>query len=195
MPVALGFRVKSGYAIAVALSGSQSSPTAVFRRTVDLSDPAVPATRQPYHAAMGTAREDPREIARLTKIVSQCARHSISRLLKSDELQHQRCCGARLVVGSLIDPARVGNPHIRAHASEGRLFRTVLEEALGDRHIRCGIVVDKTLSQDAARMLGRSEAEIMRQLADVGKTLGSPWRGDEKAAALAAWMTLTEVKL
>jgi hypothetical protein len=183
--------VKSGYAIAVALAGPRSSPTPVFRCIVDLSDPDVPATRQPYHAGMGTAQEDAREIARLTKIVSRCARNSIGRLLGSEELAHRKCCGASLVVGSVIDPARVGNPHIRAHASEGRLFRTALEEALGDRHVRCGVVLDKLLSQEAARTLGRSDAEIGRQLAAVGKMLGSPWRGDEKSAALAAWMTLT----
>ena len=38
---------------------------------------------------------------------------------------------------------------------------------------------------------GSDGREVLRQLADVGRTLGSPWRGDEKSAALAAWMTLT----
>jgi hypothetical protein len=34
-----------------------------------------------------------------------------------------------IVVGSIIDPATIANPHIRAHAQEGQLFRTVVETA------------------------------------------------------------------
>ena len=44
MTIALGFRVKSGYAIAVALRGPASAPTVVARRVDQLSDPAVPET-------------------------------------------------------------------------------------------------------------------------------------------------------
>jgi len=37
---AIGFRVKSGYAIAVVLEGSRRSPAAVSRHIVQLCDPA-----------------------------------------------------------------------------------------------------------------------------------------------------------
>jgi len=39
----LGFRVKSGHAIAVALGGSASAPVVIARLVVGLSDPAEPA--------------------------------------------------------------------------------------------------------------------------------------------------------
>jgi hypothetical protein len=189
-PVALGFRVKSGYAIAVGLTGSKGAPLPLFRRVVDLSDPKVPATRQPYHAGMGTAQQDEREIARLRVMVAHAAKQSVSELLPVSESAPRSCGGATLVVGSVIDPALVANPHIRAHASEGRLFRTVLEEALAERHIPCHVVLEKSLAQEAGKALGRSDRQIRRQLADFKQVLGSPWRGDEKAAALAAWITL-----
>lgn len=54
--LALGFRVRSGYAIAVALSRSASAPRVLARRIVELSDPAVPETRQPYHRLLHLAR-------------------------------------------------------------------------------------------------------------------------------------------
>ena len=44
----LGFRIKSGYAIAVVLTGSRQAPVALARRVVELSDPEVAETRQPY---------------------------------------------------------------------------------------------------------------------------------------------------
>jgi len=52
--MALGFRVKSGYAIAVALRGPAASPSVVARTIVELSDPEVAETRQPYHHGFST---------------------------------------------------------------------------------------------------------------------------------------------
>src|SRR2546428_13079722 len=112
---AIGFRIKSGYAIAIVLAGSAKSPTVVGRRIVELSDPAVAETKQPYHDGFGTENEDPREIARRVKIIERCATKSVAALLKETSGAKR----AGLVVGSLIDPQQAGNPHILAHATEG----------------------------------------------------------------------------
>jgi hypothetical protein len=123
--IAVGFRVKSGFAIAVTVEGPASAPSAVSRRVIEMSDSAVPETRQPYHDGLFRTEEDAGEIARRVKIVKRCAAKSIAALLKDTGATR-----AGLIVGSLIEPEKVGNPHIRAHASEGQLFRTVLVEAL-----------------------------------------------------------------
>ena len=188
-PVALGFRVKSGYAIAVALGGPASAPAAVSRHVVELSDPDVADTRQPYHDGFYTHEEDARTIARRVRIIERVAKRSVTALLKDERLAG--CRGAGLVVGSVIDPAKVGNPHIRAHASEGRLFRTVLESALQSHGITCEVIVEKQLAAKAAAGLKRRDAEIKKALAGFGKTLGGPWRADEKAASVAAWLVLS----
>jgi hypothetical protein len=180
--VALGFRVKSGFAIAVVLRGPVSGPHILARRIVELSDPAVPETRQPYHDGFYKQQDDPRELVRRTTIVKRCAARAVAALLKDDCFGDLRCRGAGLVVGSVIDPAKVGNLHIRAHASEGQLFRTVLAEALKPHGIRCDISVEKMLAEKAAKRLKRSKAEIARTIAALGKTLGGTWRADEKAA-------------
>jgi hypothetical protein len=190
MKLALGFRVKSGYAIAVALSGPASAPRILARRLVQLSDPAVPETRQPYHDGFYKQQDDPRELARRTAIVKRCAKRAVTALLKDDRLGGQQCRAAGLVVGSVIDPATVGNLHIRAHASEGQLFRTVLVEALKPHGIVCDVTVEKTLAEKAAKRLKQSNAKITRTVAALGKTLGDTWRADEKAACTAAWMAL-----
>jgi hypothetical protein len=190
---ALGFRVKSGYAIAVVLSGPARAPSAVARRVLELSDPDVVETRQPFHAGMGRAEEDRREIARRVRIIERCARRSLAALMKDDWNASPRPgdrIRAGLVVGSLIDPADVANPHIRAHANEGRLFRAVLEEELRSHGIPCDVVVEKHLAARATKDLGRSAREVQRTLADFGRSLGSPWRAEEKAAATAAWLVL-----
>jgi len=187
---ALGFRVKSGHAIAVALAGDVTSPAPLARAVIALSDPAIDATKQPYHAGFGEEQTDAPTIARLTKIVERCAARSIDELLKTDRLTGHSCRGAALVVGSVIDPRQVGNPHIRAHAHEGRLFRTVLEDALRANRVDCRILVEKTLAAAAAKELGRRTGDITRMVGAFGRTLEGPWRAEEKAAATAAWIAL-----
>jgi len=184
--IAVGFRVKSGFAIAVTLEGPASAPSAVSRRVIEMSDSAVPETRQPYHDGFYRTEENAREIARRVKIVKRCATQSIAALLKDTGATR-----AGLIVGSLIDPEKVGNPHIRAHASEGRLFRTVLEDALTSRGVRCEVIVEKQLPARSSEGLRRPAREIARTLDGFGKILGTPWRADEKAAATAAWLSLT----
>jgi len=184
--IAVGFRVKSGFAIAVTLEGPAAAPSAVSRRVIEMSDSAVPETRQPYHDGFFRNEEDAREIARRVKIVKRCATQSIAALLKDTGATR-----AGLIVGSLIEPEKVGNPHIRAHASEGRLFRTVLQDALTSRGVRCEVIVEKQLPARSAAGLQRPAREIVRTLDGFGKALGSPWRADEKAAATAAWLALT----
>jgi hypothetical protein len=157
---------------------------------VELSDPAVEATRQPFHDGFGTAQANQAEIARLVKMIQRRARQSIDALLRDERFLGRDCCGAALVVGSVIDPATVANPHIRAHANEGRLFRTVVAQALEAREIHCAVVVEKKLGAESARALRFNEAGIASTVQRFGRTLGSPWRVEEKAAATAAWMAL-----
>lgn len=187
---AIGLRVKSGRAIAVILKGPLESPVGVGRRVVELCDPDVAETRQPYHSGMGRAEEDPGTIAKRVELIERAASASVSRLAAT-----LGECSAALVVGSVIEPASVGNPHIRAHANEGRLFRTVLEQALAARGIKTFVIVEKELAEAARRRLGASDREVERRMTELGKALGKPWRSDEKAAATAAWIVLADYNL
>jgi hypothetical protein len=188
--VALGFRVKSGYAIAVVVTGPALTPSAIARRVVELSDPDDAETRQPFHRGFYHEEEDAREIARRVKIVERCARQSVTALLKEARLSGGLCPSAGLVVGSVIDPKTVGNPHIRAHANEGLLFRRVLEDALRSHGLGCDLIVLKRLTATAASGLCRSSGDVTSVVARFGAALGPPWRADEKAAATAAWLAL-----
>jgi hypothetical protein len=187
-PTALGFRVKSGYAVAVALRGPAAAPVVAARRVVELSDPDVPESRQPFHRALFTHETERARIDGLVKIVERCARRAVDALVEDPPFAD--CRAAALVVGSVIDPAAVGNPHIRAHASEGQLFRTALRSALTAHGIGCDIFVEKELGPEASARLKRTNAEIARVVLRLGKEIGGPWRADEKAASTAAWILL-----
>ena len=98
--------------------------------------------------------------------------------------------GIALVVGSVIDPMTIANDHIRAHALEGQLFRTALERAARAGKVPCQVLVERSLYQTVANRLRRPTGELKRAVAELGSGIAGPWRADEKAATLAAWLVL-----
>ena len=127
----LGFRVKSGWAAAVLIANSAKAPAVavIDSRVIELADPDVMDSRQPYHAGFGTAHTDTAKVTRLVHGIERFSRRTIAALLDEYREQH-RLRRAAVVVASLTDPATIANQHMRAHASEGRLFRTVLVDGL-----------------------------------------------------------------
>ncbi|MGH2348752.1 MAG: hypothetical protein ACRDFT_04715 [bacterium] len=191
MRAAIGIRVKSGWATAVLVAGSIKAPGVADRRTIELSDPAIPESRQPYHAGMGRLQTNNARVARLRKVVVRASNRSVSELIEGyRRAGHQVRCVA-LVVGSTIDPARISNPHIRAHALEGQLFRTAVADAARKSGLSCTVIVERDVYVRAAKALGRSEDKVKRAVAELGGSLSGRWRADEKKAALAAWLALT----
>jgi len=189
---ASGFRVKSGWATAVLVVGSLDAPRVIERSIVALSDPALPETRQPYHAATGREETDQAKVKRRVKIVQRAARRSVGEWLERQKSMGVRVRGAGLVVGSQIEPGAIANPHIRAHAHEGKLFRTVIVDVLEQCGLRCRILIERNAYADAAAILRRSEAELKRAVTAMGTTIGRPWGANEKLAALAAWISLPD---
>ena len=119
--VAIGFRAKTGWAAVVLLAAEASGPRLLDARRIELCDPAEPDSRQPYHAGFGTFNEDDAEVKQLVRGVRRYAARVMKRLL--DEYAaagHAPRTGA-VVAGSDIDPAKIANLHMRAHALEGRL--------------------------------------------------------------------------
>jgi hypothetical protein len=186
----IGFRVKSGWATAVLLGGPADAPRVLDRRVVALSDPELPETRQPYHSGFGQEETNAGKISRRVKVVRRVAEQSVAELLAAYRTFDCKMHGAALVVGSVIEPDSIANPHIRAHALEGRLFRTVLIDALSDRGVSCRVLLERNSYLDAANALRRTELDLKRVLTTLGRELGRPWGSNEKLAALAAWTAL-----
>jgi hypothetical protein len=187
---ALGFRVKSGWATVVLLGGPVNSPVLRDNKVIDLSDPRFPETRQPYHAAMGKLETDSKKTNQRTDIVRRAAKQSVTNLLADYRRHDYSITRASLVVGSQIDPALIANPHIRAHALEGELFRCALEEALRSSKIRVAILLERDAYTRAAAHLKRSSHDVQRTIQSLRGATGGPWRADHKLAALAAWFAL-----
>jgi hypothetical protein len=184
---ALGFRVKSGWAAVVLLSDAVDSPKLCDNRVIDLSHPRFPETRQPYHAAMGKLETDAKKTDRRTDIVQRVTKQSITKLLADYRRKDYAITRVCLVVGSQLDPTAIANPHIRAHALEGQLFRSALEQALNAHSIRTLVLLERDAYDKAATQLKKSSVDVRRTIQDLGRFTGGPWRAEHKLAALAAW--------
>ena len=110
---AVGFTVKSGWASAVVLAGPAAAPRVLDSRRVDLSDPAIPDSRQPYHAGFGTARPAGQRLSRLVESIQEYGRRSIARVIDEYEDAGYRLRRSGIIVGSLIEPEGIANDHIR----------------------------------------------------------------------------------
>jgi hypothetical protein len=187
----IGLRAKTARAIAVILSGPADAPVAVRRTELIFATSQTPATYQPYHEVMDLPWE--RAQLRVQKAESELvatAAAAIRQLVNeaSEAGSHVRSVG---IVGA---PDRkleaIGSPHIRAHAAEGVLFRRILERAAAENGLEWQTYPEPTLEDRAVQELGMTAVMIKETLSQFGRALGRPWRTDEKAAAIGAWLAL-----
>lgn len=187
---AVGFTVKSGWACAVLIAGTPAAPRVVDTRRVEISDPKIPDSMQPYHAAFGTAREAGDDLNRLIASVKSYGRKSMTALI-AEYAQMAAVRTAGVVVGSTVDPGSIGNDHIRIHALEGKLFRDVLIEGVERNGVHCAMWRERDLYAAAEKHFKIAEALLRVKLTALGKDVAGGWRAEHKAAALGAWMTFT----
>jgi spore maturation protein CgeB len=72
------------------------------------------------------------------------------------------------------------------HQAEGVLFRDVLIEAAKACELKLITLPEKTLVQDAEKLLRSPSRDLARRVATMGKSAGPPWGKDQKDATLAA---------
>jgi len=191
---AIGLRAHSGWAALVALVGPADSPEVIARRRIEIADPKIRGSKQPFHAA------EPLEFPDAKAYLEQCAR-STERLAREalqaamDGLRDRRAepAGCGIILGSgrtLPGLQAILKSHALIHTAEGEFFRNALVEACG----HCGIPVlgvkEKELFERGAALFRTPVSELEQRVQEMGKPLGPPWTQDQKYAALAAWMAL-----
>lgn len=192
--VAVGLRAHSGWAALVAVAGPPSGPEAVDRRRLVTADPALPGSKQPFHAAEGMALPKARALVeRCTEASRRLARRALETAVADLRARGHEVtgCGLLLAAGRPLGSLEATlASHALIHAAEGELFRDVLRRAAE----HCGLPVvgirERDLDGEAAAALGLPPAELRRRAKDMGRPLGPPWTQDEKLAALAAWLVL-----
>ena len=189
----LGFRVKSGWAAVVLLANTARCPQLCHICRIELCDPRLPETRQPYHTSTGKLETNPTKLNRRERVVRKVSKQSLTELLKRYREKRFRVKRAALVVGSQINPGDIANPHIRAHALEGRLFRSAVAQTLQHYEIRTEVLLERNVYASVAARLKQSNDDVKRAVQGFGRSIpakAGPWRAEQKLAALAAWFVL-----
>jgi len=186
---AIGLRIKSGFAIAAILSEGADGFVIEAIRTVALSSEELPQSRFPYHPTIELPERRGAELsAKAVKEVRRIAAREVRKVLQEGGGIKR----AGMVVGSVIDPDSLGNPHVRVHALEGKLFRDVVAEALAAEGIECGVLVERDAYAQAAADVSATEQRLRTEIAALGQGRIKPWRSEEKLATLAArWQLQT----
>ena len=189
--LAIGFRVKTGRATAVVMAGPASAPRVLSRKNLQLWDPAIPESHQPWHADFELPPDESARIVPVAlKAVERVALSALRQLVDEVRTTHGAVVGIALVAGSSTDPESIHNPHMRAHAREGHLFPQSLAAAAKTMRISAVTMVESEVFTIAAAKLAKSPDAVKLAVTELGRNVGKPWSAEEKAAAAAAWITL-----
>ncbi len=191
---AIGLRAHSGWAALVAVAGTPRSAQVLLRRRVELADPRLPGSKQPYHAAEG------KRLPAAEAIINRCAGDARRLaggaldevLAELEEGKHRVVAFGLLTASGRPLPAldAILASHALIHTADGELFRDALAAAAQERGLPVTRVREKEVFSRASADLRIPEGEITRRLKDVGRPIGSPWTEDQKLAALAAWVAV-----
>ena len=185
--LAIGFRVKTGRATAIVMAGPASTPRVLSRRSLQLWDPVIPESHQPFHAELELPpAESARVVPQALKAVERVALSALRELV--DEIQPAlgSILGIALVAVRIVFAAesacgkssanRFGGPRGRARACE----------------VPALTLVESEVFTSAAAKLGKSPDAIKLAVTELGRAVGKPWSAEEKAAAAAAWIVLAD---
>jgi len=191
---AIGFRVHSGWAAAVAVCVEKGSPAVLARQRVHLVETFTYEFRQPYHTAEkmldGQAREFISRMQAEARRLAYSAIRELASRTQEQGLQLTRC-GLLLASGRPLPTLeKILASHALIHTADGELFREALLHASG----RCGLhdfrIKEKELLDHSGQVLHLKGDDLMGRVTELGRPFGSPWSQDEKFATLAAWLAL-----
>jgi hypothetical protein len=193
---ALGCRVHSGWAALIAVAGPLTAPVVLERRRIELVDRTIPGGAQPFHAARLLPLDEARELT--SRSLEGATRLAGAALAAAAGVLRRQ--GSELLAFGLIQSSARPLPplgavlasHALVHTAEGELFRDALAAAAANLGLPVLRVKERDLLDRCATRLCIAAGDAERRLADLGRTLGPPWRQDEKLATLAAWLALAE---
>jgi hypothetical protein len=191
---ALGFKLHTGWAAAVAVTGGPGKFEVLLRRRIELlpTDGSVP--RFVYHQAAEVSLHKAEELVQRAEAAAQQTAHAAVQ----DVLEHLRelgvavkaagiPCGSKPLPKQLADVLR---SHPMIHTAEGSLFQTAVVSACE----ACGLTVrslrEREVWPKAADVLGLREPALRRQVDALRESVGAPWGADQKAATAFALLAM-----
>jgi len=191
---AIGLRAHSGWATLVGVGAPWESLEIIERRRIDLADPRIPGSKQPYHASAGL---DIRDAAALLKrcadTAGQMAYSAVHSVLGALRQQGVEIVGCGLLTSSGHPQTTLASTlasHALIHSAEGEHFRKALITAARRCNLPTAPFKEREVEAQGWAVLKTPPDELRRRLVEAGRPLGPPWRQDEKLATLAGWLVL-----
>jgi hypothetical protein len=192
--VALGLRPHSGWAALVAVAGTPRSPEVLDRRRIEIADPKIEGSMQPYHAAEGLELEKARKyLERCGERAQRRAREALGAVLEALRTEETGTvgCGLLLSSGRKLPPLpEILSSHALIHTADGEHFRDALRDAASHFGLPVNAVREKEIWARASADLRIPIDELQQLVNAIGKTIGPPWTQDQKLAALSGWLAL-----
>jgi hypothetical protein len=188
MKVVFGLKAHSGWAALVVIGRQGGEFVVVDRRRLELVEHEW--AKQPYHAAERLEAKEARELVkRGIEAARKIARRELKAAVKREKDRGNEVAACAVLVGNPMPDWSVDQilaVHFRMHQAEGVLFRDVLIEAAKACELKLITLPEKTLVQDAEKLLRSPTRDLARRVATMGKSAGPPWGKDQKDATLAA---------
>jgi hypothetical protein len=198
IPAALGFRVHTGWAAAVALSGPVSSPKVVDSRRLALTESGEEELAAVYHASRELALPAAEKlVARAIESARRKARTEIQTLIDAVRLKGCQVIASGIVMGGGRLPSQLEailRSHPLVHTAEGELFRQALISASEACQLRVSCVAGRDLYAKVASEVGIEAEPLRRRLGEAGQTAGKAWAQDQKEAMAVAWFALAAAR-
>jgi hypothetical protein len=201
--VGLGLRALKGGAVVVGLAVEEGEPRVLISTFLATSAEGDRLSLEPYRVAAEMARgpqggasaEAAAAVAEGRGRQDQLAAHGLQNIVLG--LEGARCTpvSAALLVNragwitDLLEYSLSWPEHVPV--AEGLAVRDALRFALKECSLEVVELDEKSLPDLAQNALGLSSTEIAARLKHLGATAGSPWRKEQKLAALSAWVTMT----
>jgi hypothetical protein len=198
-PVALGFRMHSGWGVLVAVSRDHDSIQVVARKRIVVMSSEVPGGNQPYHYAAQLLSQG-KELTECETYIANCRTVCESMTLSTladtvQELKQReyRLAGAAVLTAvdrALPSLADILASHPLIHTAEGEFYRNALRKPCEQLKVSIEAIREREVEKHAKSIYGSRANRVQQNIAAFGKAIGPPWTSDHKAAALGALLVL-----
>lgn len=199
-PVALGFRAGRGGSVVVGVAADRPLPRVVLSTFLATAAEGDRLAFEPYQVAYEMPRgEDGGPTAEAAATVAEGRRRQaalaatgLAAVLERLKREGFRPAVAALLINragwmtDLLDHCLSAPEH--PPVAEGLAVRVALRSAFARLGLEVVEMDEKSLRESAALKLPLSPGQIDIQLNAVGATVGRPWRKEQKASCLAAWV-------
>ena len=191
---ALGFKLHTGWAMLVALTGQPGEIQVLFRGRIELLPPDESVPRFVYHEAAELPLSRATALVKSAREASQkAARHAIKDVLRELDSRGAKASVCGVLSGSTTVPddlSRILRSHPLIHAAEGALFQQAIVSAGKSCRLEVRAVREREVWSRAAAAWGLAEPELRKEMDALRKSVGAPWSADHKTAAAIALLAL-----